>query len=215
MKKVFTTLLLLLVTACASSNYYSSTLEQPFDSNTANANSGLASLTWKKPIVQLVKVPAMIRNGVYIPEHYEYVIIRPGEYILNTEPIRDKKIVAEDKVRQLYQIPQHIKVISPSGGDSVVVCFYEHEIPLRDETSKIINIKDKPFLLKNLKECYALYEKEPIDFQNFSYAFKFDNGKAIVYWSTDSNIITKELTSSDEAFVIKKIALVIKNLGGK
>jgi hypothetical protein len=35
---------------------------------------------WSAPIVQDVLVPAHIGNGVFIPEHKELVIIKPGEW---------------------------------------------------------------------------------------------------------------------------------------
>ena len=35
---------------------------------------------WASPIVQDVLVPAHIANGVFIPEHKEPVIIKPGEW---------------------------------------------------------------------------------------------------------------------------------------
>ena len=37
---------------------------------------------WTSPIVQDVHVPAHISNGVFIPEHKELVIIKPGEWAL-------------------------------------------------------------------------------------------------------------------------------------
>ena len=35
---------------------------------------------WASPIVQEVNVPGHISNGVFIPEHKELVIIKPGEW---------------------------------------------------------------------------------------------------------------------------------------
>ena len=35
---------------------------------------------WTSPIVQDVQVPGHISNGVFIPEHKELVIIKPGEW---------------------------------------------------------------------------------------------------------------------------------------
>jgi uncharacterized protein YceK len=35
---------------------------------------------WSAPIVQDVKVPAHIQQGVFIPEHNELVLIKPGEW---------------------------------------------------------------------------------------------------------------------------------------
>lgn len=35
---------------------------------------------WQSPIVQQVKIPAQVVNGLFIPSHYEYVIIKPGDW---------------------------------------------------------------------------------------------------------------------------------------
>jgi len=35
---------------------------------------------WQSPIVQNVRIPAHIENGVFIPEHNELVVINPGEW---------------------------------------------------------------------------------------------------------------------------------------
>ena len=35
---------------------------------------------WESPIVQNVKIPAHIENGVFIPEHNEPVVIEPAEW---------------------------------------------------------------------------------------------------------------------------------------
>ena len=38
---------------------------------------------WAAPIVQEVRVPAHLANGVMIPEHNELVIIKPGEWVIS------------------------------------------------------------------------------------------------------------------------------------
>ena len=35
---------------------------------------------WQAPLVQRVLMPARVRGGVFIPAHYEYVILDPGEW---------------------------------------------------------------------------------------------------------------------------------------
>ena len=35
---------------------------------------------WASPVIQSVRVPGHIENGVYIPEHNEPVVIEPGEW---------------------------------------------------------------------------------------------------------------------------------------
>lgn len=75
MRKIIIFVLVLILSGCVSSNLQKNSLDNADNELT---KGDIQNLTWKKPIVQLVKVPATIRNGVYMPEHYEYVIIRPG-----------------------------------------------------------------------------------------------------------------------------------------
>ena len=35
---------------------------------------------WESPVVQTVKIPAHIENGLFIPEHNEPVVIDPGQW---------------------------------------------------------------------------------------------------------------------------------------
>lgn len=35
---------------------------------------------WQSPIVQQVRIPAHIENGLFVPEHFEPVLIQPGEW---------------------------------------------------------------------------------------------------------------------------------------
>ena len=69
---------------------------------------------WAAPIVQEVRVPAHVANGVMIPEHNELVIIKPGEWALsNAYPIQtqensnDSKISYMD-ISNLTPLPQGV-----------------------------------------------------------------------------------------------------------
>ena len=47
---------------------------------------------WSSPIVQSVKIPAHLTNGVMIPAHDELVIIKPGEWAMSPGyPIQNQK----------------------------------------------------------------------------------------------------------------------------
>ena len=35
---------------------------------------------WAAPIIQKVKVPAQVSNGVFVPEHIEIVVLEPGKW---------------------------------------------------------------------------------------------------------------------------------------
>jgi len=213
-KFILLLLFCILSTSCSSTFVNQKPLEQQF-------NTDQTTLNWKKPIVQIVKVPATIKGGIYIPEHYEYVIIRPGEYVLDTDPLINKKQIAEEKIRKLYQIPMNVSVESLSGGDSVVVCLHKHSLPIKDGEIQIVNIKDKPFLIKEAIGCYGLYEKEPFDAGKYTFSVRYDNGEVIFYWVTErqNEIIKKRIPSSDDVIFNEYNAIVIKGLksstGGK
>jgi len=214
MKKIILLLFCIFLTSCSSIFVNQKPLEQQFN---INQKTGI----YKKPVVQMVKIPAMIRGGVYIPEHYEYVVVQPGEYVLDTDPLIEKKQIAEEKIRKLYQIPMNVSVKSLSGGDSVVFCLHKHLLPIKDGEIQVINIKDKPFLIKETISCYGLYEKEPFDAGKYAFSIKYDNGEAVFYWITEkqNEIIKKRISSSDDVIFNEYNAIVIKGLknsiGGK
>jgi hypothetical protein len=45
---------------------------------------------WKPPMISEVDMPARVVNGVMIPAHREFVIVRPGQWV-RTENIQQKK----------------------------------------------------------------------------------------------------------------------------
>jgi len=213
-KKALLLLFCIFLTSCSGIFINQNPLKQQ---SNINQTTGI----YKKPVVQMVRVPATIRGGVYIPEHYEYVVVQPGEYVLDTDPLIEKKQIAEEKIRKLYQIPMNVSVKSLSGGDSVVVCLHKHSLPIKDGEIKVINIKDKPFLIKEAIGCYGLYEKEPFDAGKYAFSIKYDNGEAVFYWITEkqNEIIKKKISSSDEVIFNENNAIIIKGLknpvGGK
>lgn len=186
---------ILFLAGCASLGRSAEVIVSPID----NA-SFKPSVTWSKPIIQIVRVPAKIRGGVFIPEHTTYVIIRPGEYIINTDNLRGIREFNLQKIRVNHNIPMHEKLISPSGGTGVVVSVYRHSMELKE--NKVINIKNKPFLLKDIVKHYALYEREPVQIVKNAYAFNIDDHKATVYINDGKNIEKITLTQ-DEVLITK------------
>ena len=48
---------------------------------------------WESPIVQDVRIPAQVKNGLFVPEHNEPVVIMPGEWRDKfTYPIRRPEV---------------------------------------------------------------------------------------------------------------------------
>ncbi|MBI4309623.1 MAG: hypothetical protein HY591_04760 [Candidatus Omnitrophica bacterium] len=60
---------------------------------------------WTSPIVQEVRVPGHIANGVFIPEHKEPVIIKPGEWAESPAyPIQSKEESYEHTMQDMAVI---------------------------------------------------------------------------------------------------------------
>jgi hypothetical protein len=54
---------------------------------------------WSAPVVQEVNIPAHIENGMFIPEHKELVIIKPGEWMKDPAyPIQSQENKTHEKV---------------------------------------------------------------------------------------------------------------------
>ncbi len=60
---------------------YQAEVKEQIDAVTGQFQGGMFPYYhWSAPMVQEVKVPGHIANGVFIPEHKELVIIKPGEW---------------------------------------------------------------------------------------------------------------------------------------
>ena len=65
---------------------------------------------WTKPMVQQVQMPAHVANGVFIPEHQELVIIKPGEWAMSPS----YPISAQDKETYVEREPEDMDVFDIS-----------------------------------------------------------------------------------------------------
>jgi len=89
---------------------------------------------WSSPVVQNVRIPAHIENGVFIPEHNELVLIEPGEWRKQfSYPISSPKAKEEPKkreggrshalnylnfsVRDITVLPESFTCAKPAGKD--------------------------------------------------------------------------------------------------
>ncbi len=82
-------MLLFLFAGCATSPSVKHVYEQGYRAGVNEQMEAIAAkfqggqfpyYQWTAPIVQDVRVPAHIANGVFIPEHNELVLIKPGEW---------------------------------------------------------------------------------------------------------------------------------------
>ena len=70
---------------------------------------------WTSPIVQEISVPGHISNGVFIPEHKEVVIIKPGEWAQSPAyPIQSQE---ESHERTMHYVDMDVADIThlPNG----------------------------------------------------------------------------------------------------
>ena len=64
--------------------------------------SNVPNYHWASPIVQEVGIPAHIQNGVFMPQHKELVIIKPGEWAQSPAyPIQSQEEKYEHTVHYL------------------------------------------------------------------------------------------------------------------
>src|SRR5208283_2453501 len=98
-----------------------------------------------------------IRNGIYIPQHYEYVTVKPGGYIVldSNEP---KKAVSQ--APEKVELQPKAKIISPSNGEDITIVVYKMSMEFQD--ALIIRNKEQKYLFKEPIAFYRLYEKEPV-----------------------------------------------------
>ena len=89
---------------------------------------------WESPVVQNVKIPAHIENGVFIPDHFEPVVIEPAQWRNKPSyPINCPKGKKESKqkeggenyalsylnfsVRDITVLPESFTCIKPGDKD--------------------------------------------------------------------------------------------------
>lgn len=119
---------------------------------------------WIPPVVQNVKVPAMIRGGTLIPAHEEYVIINDAAYVIGNEQ--------SDAVRTRYRIPEGVEIVSPLKGSDVVLAVFRMN-PVFAE-SVVIPVDKISFILmdKGMDRVLALRNNEVAQVGNFLLTFE-------------------------------------------
>lgn len=119
---------------------------------------------WIPPVVQKVKMPPMVRNGVLIPMHEEYVIINDAAYM--------KEDNHGDTIRSRYRIPDDVEVVSPLKSSDVVVAIFRMRPVFRKST--VVPIGKAAFLLdgKVMDKVLALQNDELHEVGNYLCSFK-------------------------------------------
>ena len=123
---------------------------------------------WVPPVVQKVKVPAMIRGGVFIPAHETYVIVTEGAFVFDD--------VKTENVRKKYKLPAEVEVVSPLKGDDVVIAVYRLDRVFNQ--SKVVELTKISFMLdgKAIDYILSLYNDEITKIGDYLCSFSREKG---------------------------------------
>jgi len=160
-----------LVSPTGADEAFSMTYEDIMDTRTVRAAAG-DGYRWIPPVVQKVKVPAMIRGGVLIPTHETYVIVNDAAYVMDDEK--------SEAVRRKYSIPSGIEIVSPMKGSDVVVGVFRMNKVFAD--SAVVAISKVSFLLqgKRLDRALALFNDEVAQLGTYLCSFNRERGDDFV-----------------------------------
>jgi hypothetical protein len=159
---------------------------------------------WIPPVVQKIRMPAMVRNGVLIPTHEEYVIINDAAYVMEDN--------RSDTIRSKYRIPEDVEVISPMKGSDVVVAVFRMNPVFMQST--VVPIGKAAFLFegKAMDRALALQNDELQQVGNYLCSFNHGRGDDFVTVSVAENglrsIKTFSVTRSQMLFLSNGYVLV-------
>lgn len=157
--------------------------------NTEQSSKGYG-YKWVPPVVQKLRVPAMIRAGVYIPEHETYVIVNQGAYVSDNSRLNE--------IRRKYNLPAGVKIDSPLKGDDAVVAVFRIG-KILDKTT-VVDIKKIAFLLEGrpMDEVLSLLNGEIAQIGGSLCSFNRQKGQdsMVVHVSGDKGIETYSITAS-------------------
>jgi hypothetical protein len=175
------------------------------NSNTnVNAYAAASAYRWVPPVVQKIKMPAMVRNGVLIPTHEEYVIISDAAYVREDD--------RGNAIRSKYRIPEDVEITSPLKGSDVVVAVFRMNPVFMQSTVVPINKAAFLFEGKAMDRALALQndELQPVG----SYLCSFNRGKGDDFVTVSvaenglRNIKTFSVTRSQMLFLSNGYVLV-------
>ncbi len=151
---------------------------------------------YQKPIVQYILVPATIRNGIYIPDHHEYVTVKPGGYIVLDSSANSTPAPPQNP--ENVELQPKAEMISPSSGGDITVVVYKTNM---DFSNDHILQKDKElYLFKEPVAYYRLYAKEPVRIGSKVYAFSV-NDKLFNIFTLKGDRVTSKSLQLDEAYL--------------
>ncbi len=144
-KKFFVICFVLLLAGCSTFCKKDKTFEEGYrqgvkedvaDFTQAFYGNDFPYFYWSSPIIQNVRIPAQIENGLFVPEHNEPVVITPAEwrnrltYPINCPNGKGKKELKQTKggesyaldylnfsVRDITVLPESFTCLKPGGKD--------------------------------------------------------------------------------------------------
>jgi hypothetical protein len=191
------------------------------------AKGEIKSKLYTKPVVQKVKVPAQIRGGVYIPEHWEYVIIQPGEYVLNDPDAIEQGENYERQfsrpetksegertyttttlsfdikdLKKMYGIPDKIlPVFLASEGADVLVIVYNINVKVVEDIAVVNLEKASPLINEQtISSAYVVSNDQMVNIGKHLYIFTCSYDFVSVLYSTSGRSVSVKITESN-AFV--------------
>jgi|GEM_PF-3130443 len=180
------------------SDFEMMTYEDIMDTQTVRASSA-GGARWVPPLVQKVKVPAMIRNGILIPAHEEYVIINDAAYVMDDTVI--------DGIRRRYGIPSGIDIVSPLKKSDVVIGVFRMNRVF--DQSTVVPVSKVSFLLqgKVMEKALALGNDEVAQIGSFLCTFSRERGDDYI----TANVVESGSRSIQSYTVSKAQALFLRN----
>jgi hypothetical protein len=159
---------------------------------------------WHRPVVQSMEVPNMIRGGVMIPKHEEYVIVTDAAYVMDDQ--------ASDSLRRKYRVPPTVELVSPMKGSDVVVGLFRMNRVFGE--SAVVPISKVSFLLQNrsMDQAFALFNDEVAPVGHYLCAFSREKGDDFIAVRVVENSLNKikkySLSKSEVLFLSNGYAIV-------
>lgn len=159
------------------------------------------------------------------PEIHEAAIDGIGEFLrgINILAGGTKALHSGDpfleRVRTRYEIPERIPILSPHGGNSIIVFIFDDEqLPVVKSVWSQISPNDYKYLqtYHNLKRVYCLHEKEPVDLGDNIIAFRPDDiREMLVYFNDKKGIIDSARIHKGNSVVFVHSRYIVKPVGAE
>ena len=157
-----------------------------------------------RPVVQKMKIPNMIRGGILIPTHEEYVIVTDAAYVANDG--------ISDEIRRRYRVPAGVELVSPLKGTDVIVGVFRMNKVFSEST--LTPISKVSFLLegKTMDRVFALLNDELAQVGTYLCSFNREKGQDFITVSVVENglknIKTYSVSKSQMLFLSNGYALI-------